>query len=229
MKIRTTELIEQLQADVRQLILKTEYLQTEETRTLIIQPAAEKWSITQVLEHLNSYGRYYLPAIEKSLAESRKPGREWFKAGWLGNYFTKIMRPGVDGKIANKMQAPRNHRPRMIFDADSVINDFLEQQYILLNLLQDATKKDIGNIRTPVSISRFIRLKTGDTFRFLIAHEQRHFVQIDNTLKQIKEMQARQRLINTEFTRTIPPVGGTQEPKKLQIEISNTELPDTTF
>ena len=194
MRIRASELIEQLQADVRQLILKTEYLQKEETRTLIIQPAAAKWSVTQVLEHLNSYGRYYLPAIEKSLAGSRKPAREWFKAGWVGDYFTRMMKPGANGKITNKMQAPRNHRPRLLFDADAVINDFLEQQFILLNLLQDATRKDIGAIRTPISISRLIKLKTGDTFRFLVAHEQRHFIQIDNTLKQIKEIHAQQRL-----------------------------------
>jgi hypothetical protein len=75
-----------------------------------------------------------------------------------------------------------------------VISNFLDQQFTLLNLLQDAKRKDIGAIRTPVSISRVIKLKTGDTFRFLIAHEQRHFIQIDNTLKQIKEMQAQERL-----------------------------------
>lgn len=194
MKIRAGELIEQLQADTRQLILKTEYLRNEETRMLILQPAAGKWSVTQVLEHLNSYGRYYLPAIGNSLAGSRRPSKQWFKAGWLGDYFTKIMKPGADGKITNRMRAPRNNRPRLVFDRDSVINEFLEQQFTLLNLLHDAKRKDIGAIRTPVSISKLIKLKTGDTFRFLIAHEQRHFIQIDNTLKQIKEMQAQQRL-----------------------------------
>ena len=107
--------------------------------------------------------------------------------GWLGDYFTKIMKPGADGKIANRMQAPRNHRPRLVFDRDSVINEFLEQQFTLLNLLHDAKRKDIGAIRTPVSISKLIKLKTGDTFSFLIAHDQRHLIQIDNTLKQIIE------------------------------------------
>jgi hypothetical protein len=85
------------------------------------------------------------------------------------------------------MKAPKDHTPMLTPDANTVISMFIEQQHTLLNLLEQAKRKDIGSIRTPISISRFIRLKTGDTFRFLIAHEQRHFVQIDNTLEQVKE------------------------------------------
>ncbi len=187
MKIRSIELIEQLQADVRQLILTTGYLKSEDHQALVRQPAPGKWSVAQVLEHLNSYGRYYLPAIEKSMEHGDYPAAEWFKAGWLGNYFTRIMRPGADGKIANKMRAPGNHRPTETLDADTGINTFLDQQHRLLNLLEEAKGKSIGRIRTPISISRFIKLKTGDTFRFLVAHEQRHFVQITNTLVALKD------------------------------------------
>ncbi len=187
MKIKSKELLEQLQADVRQMILTTAYLKTEDTRALIMQPGAGKWSVAQVFEHLNSYGRYYLPAIEKSLTQSIKPAAEWFVAGWLGDYFTRIMQPGKNGTITKKMNAPKNHRPAFVFDMEAVTDTFLQQQHILLDLLEEAKGKDIGTIRTPVSISRFIRLKTGDTFRFLIAHQQRHFIQISNTLKQNKK------------------------------------------
>jgi hypothetical protein len=187
MKIRSVELIEQLQADVRQLILSTGYLQTEDTHLLTIQPEAGRWSVAQVLEHLNSYNRYYLPEIEKSMTRSALPAVKWFRAGWLGDYFTRIMRPGAGGSIVNKMKAPKAYRPVLILDAKAVIHTFLEQQHDLLNLLEEAKGKNIGKIRTAVSISRFITLKTGDTFRFLIAHQQRHFVQISNTLKRVKE------------------------------------------
>lgn len=180
-------MLEQLQADVRQLILAAGYLQTESNGILTRQPGAGKWSVAQVLEHLNSYGRYYLPAIEKSMTGDVLPATTWYKAGWLGDYFTRMMRPGTDGKISNKMKAPKDHTPVLVPDAKAVLNTFMDQQYTLLNLLEEAKMKDIGKIRTPVSISRFIKLKTGDTFRFLIAHQQRHFVQISYTLKQIKE------------------------------------------
>jgi DinB family protein len=183
---KSIDLIEQLQADIRQLILAATYLEKEAPGLLLAAPAPGKWSVAQVLEHLNSYGRYYLPAIEKSLKVD-KPQKQLFTPGWVGNYFTKIMRPGIDGKIGNKMNAPKNHRPAADLDIKPVIDNFLEQQQWLLELLEKAKQKDIGAIRTPISISRFIKLKVGDTFRFFVAHEQRHFLQIANTLSDIRK------------------------------------------
>ena len=80
----------------------------------------------------------------------------------------------------------KDHQPSRHPDAFPVLNTFLEQQHYLLDLLESAKSKNISSIRTPVSISRFIKLKVGDVFRFLIAHEQRHFVQIENTLVVLK-------------------------------------------
>ncbi len=40
-------------------------------------------------------------------------------------------------------------------------------------------------IKIPLSITRLVKLKLGDTFRFLVAHEQRHFVQARNAIKTI--------------------------------------------
>ena len=179
------ELLENLQADTRQLILTANYLQTTDPGLLLQEQAPGKWSIIQVLEHLISYGRYYLLAIEKSLEKDR-PAVGVFKPGWLGNYFTKLMRPGDNGVITNKMESPKDHRPSKYLDVLPVLTTFLEQQHYLLELLELAKSKNISSISTPISISRFIRLKLGDTFRFLVAHEQRHFAQIDNTLAMIK-------------------------------------------
>lgn len=54
------------------------------------------WSIAQCLEHLNSYGDYYLPHIEKTLRNNHSDSAT-FTSGWLGDYFTKSMDP-QDGK-----------------------------------------------------------------------------------------------------------------------------------
>ncbi len=190
MKFNSTHLLEVLQADVRQMILTASYLQKEDPEFLLTIPSPGKWSVVQILEHLNSYGRYYLPAIEKSL-RLNKPPKEYFTPGWFGNYFTKIMKPGEGGKIRNKITSPKDHRPGATLDLKPVIDDFLNQQQQLLNLLENAKQKDIGAIRTPISISRFIKLKVGDTFLFVIAHEQRHFVQIANTLQDIQRITGR--------------------------------------
>lgn len=181
----STAILEELQADVRHLILATTYLQKEDPELLAMVPAPGRWSAIQVLEHLNSYGRYYLPAIKRSMRVNKAP-KEKFTPGWFGNYFTRIMKPGPGGTVRNKMRAPKAHRPPAVLDIKPVMDDFMDQQQQLLNLLEQAKQKNIGAIRTPISISRFIKLKLGDTFRFLIAHEQRHFLQITNTIREIQ-------------------------------------------
>lgn len=184
MTYNSLALLEELQAAVRTMILQATRLKGLPQNLLIQSPGAGKWSIAQVLEHLNAYGRYYLPAISHSLEHAQEAVPE-FRPGWFGDYFTRIMKPGKDGRIGNKMSAPKAYRPQPQTAGFPVIETFLEQQQQLLLLLEKAKSKNIGSIRTPISISKLIRLKTGDTFRFLVAHEQRHFLQVEYTFRQL--------------------------------------------
>lgn len=177
-------LLEQLQADTRQLIATATFLKNEDPGLLLEQPGPGRWSVIQVLEHLNSYGLYYLPALKKGLMNGGGAVKT-FRPGWLGNYFTHLLQP-QEGMVKNKMKAPKGHRPAFHVDAQPVIETFLQQQHQLLELLELAKQKNIGSIRIPVSLTKLIRLKAGDTFRFFIAHEQRHFVQIKNTLAEVR-------------------------------------------
>src|SRR5687768_12293471 len=145
-KYKSVELLDSLQNDVRQIILAANYLKSTDPGILLQQPAPGKWSVIQVLEHLNSYGRYYLLAIERSM-NTNKEAIAYFKPGWFGDYFTKLMKPGENGTIAHKMQSPKNHRPSKYPDAFPVLNTFLEQQHYLLDLLEMAKSKNIGAIR----------------------------------------------------------------------------------
>ena len=185
--MQSNQLLDRLETDTKQLILTIHYLLQEDPGALLQQPAAGKWSVAQVIEHLNSYGRYYLPLIEKALKDSKYPSNASFKPGWLGDYFTKSMLPKEDGRIANKMQSPKDHRPSPHVDSLRVLNEFLAQEKLLLQLLQQARKTDLNKIRIPISIAKFIKIKLGDTFRFLVAHHQRHFVQVSNTLEAVKK------------------------------------------
>jgi hypothetical protein len=104
------------------------------------------------------------------------------------------MLPKADGRIANKMQSPKNHRPAADVDSKKVLEEFLKQEYLLLELLEQAGSINLEKIRIPISITRFIKIKLGDTFRFLIAHHQRHFVQVQNTLKVVNQSSANKAL-----------------------------------
>lgn len=182
-QLNSQALIDQLSATLRDQILQVHYLQQKDPEILLTQPGDGKWSIAQVLEHLNSYGRYYLPWMEKVLSTSRYPARDSYKPGWLGNYFTKSMLPNDKGVVSNKMSSPKNHRPDASLDSHSVMLEFLQQGKTLLLLLEKARQHDLGRLKVPISIAKFVKIKLGDTFRFYLAHQQRHFVQIANILK----------------------------------------------
>lgn len=149
------------------------------------QPAQGSWSAMQCLAHLNSYGDYYLPAIKNAMdkaAGKQKKNSEKFTSGILGNYFTNIMKPNAAGQPAKKYKAPANHSPNNEGDSDAVIATFIEQQEQLLQLLEKAKVADLNTIRVPISISKFIRLKLGDVFMFLVAHNHRHVLQAERAL-----------------------------------------------
>ncbi len=177
------QLLEDLSRNVEETIATAQQLQQLPPVLLNQQPAPGKWSIAQVLEHLNSYNRYYLPEMEKALKGSSVPFNPVFRAGLFGNYFTNMMQPGEDGRILHKMQAPKDHRPAAILDTTKVLAEFMTGQAHLLELMTLAGKTDMNRLKVPVSISRFIKLKLGDTFRFLTAHQLRHFVQVSHIME----------------------------------------------
>lgn len=150
--------------------------------------APKKWSANQCLQHLNSYGNFYLPAIKKAIANANKTeAKPNFKSGWLGNYFTNLMQPKADGSLPKKMQSPKNHQPQTNSESHLVIAEFIEQQEQLLELLEIAKKVDLNNVKVPISIAPFIKLKLGDVFMFLVAHNQRHILQAEKAIEQYKK------------------------------------------
>ncbi len=140
------------------------------------QPQTGGWSANECIQHLNSYGHYYLPEIKKAMEKSLLPATNIFKSGRLGDYFTRLMEPGENGP-AKKMKSPSNHAPKSIQNSVDVIAEFIDQQEQILALLNKARSKDLNKIRIPISIAKFLRLKLGDVFMFLIAHNRRHVMQ----------------------------------------------------
>ena len=181
-KVPATSLLETFQTDTRHIMLRTAQLQQLPVSRLLQQPAPGRWSVAQVIEHLNTYGRYYLPKLQQAINNKNGKPAEWFVPGWLGSYLTKSMMPKPDGTIGNKMKAFKNQTPAPELDAVKVLQEFEQQQVLLLQLLDKAQHVDLNRARIPVSIAPFIKLKMGDVFGFIIAHHQRHFVQIENII-----------------------------------------------
>lgn len=137
----------------------------------------DEWSILECLEHLNLYGDYYLSAIEKSMIAAKDVAESTvFKSGWIGNYFANLMLPKDNGAI-KKMKSPQDKNPVQSQLDLKCIDRFLNQQEQLKKLLQQALHKDLSKLKTPISISKWLKLRLGDTFRFVVYHNQRHIAQ----------------------------------------------------
>ena len=184
-KFKSEELIHKLQADVKQVIAAAEQLQTADPVKLNYCSEEGSWSVAQVLEHLNAYNRYYLPVIERAMIHISKDTNAWFVPGFWGNYFTRMMMPKNVYEVKNKMKAPKSFTPAKGLNVEAVFKEFFQHQNKLLQLLDVAKRRNLDSIRIPISISKLLRLKLGDTFRFLIAHEQRHMIQARNAVKAV--------------------------------------------
>lgn len=108
------------------------------------------------------------------MLKSNRKSTPIFKSGILGNYFAKTMLPK---EKLNKMKTFKDKNPINSTLDKKCIDRFILQQQKILELLDIARNKDLSKIKTSISISKWIKLKLGDTFRVIIYHNERHIVQ----------------------------------------------------
>ena len=183
-KFKSEDLLNELIQDVRRIKESAEFLRSADRNKVAYCPGKCRWSVVQILEHLNAYNRYYLPLIEKELSFLTPTPNAWFTTGFWGEKFTKAIKPTNVYEIKNKMKAMKAYTFPNSLNLDTVLKEFFEHQDKLMQLLELAKKRDLNTIRVPITLTRFVKLKLGDMFRFLIAHEQRHMIQARNTLRE---------------------------------------------
>ena len=184
-KYKSEDLLNELIADVRRIKESATFFQNSDHTKMAYSPDKEKWSVVQVLEHLNAYNRHYLPMIEKELSVVTEANNSIFTPGYWGEKFTKMMKPNNVYQIKNKMKAMKAYTFTNNLNIQTVLKEFMAHQDHLLKLLELAKSRDLNNIRIPITLTSMIKLKLGDMLRFLIAHEQRHMIQARNTLKEM--------------------------------------------
>jgi hypothetical protein len=177
MKIAAEKLIKDLIESTRENLNQVEKFKECSDQALNYKENASSWSILECIEHLNLYGDYYLPEMEDNIANSKHEATAIFKSGVLGNYFAKQMLPKEGMK---KMEAPKDKNPSGSQLEKSVIERFIKQQHKMLELLNKARHVSLTKTKTAISISKLIKLRLGDTFRFVIYHNQRHLAQAIN-------------------------------------------------
>ncbi|MCD0478056.1 DinB family protein [Chryseobacterium sp. LC2016-29] len=179
MKIPTLQLIDELKKITEENIQFAENLLNQTDEKLNFRLSENSWSILECLEHLNRYGNFYIPEIRKRIENSDTKSTEIFNSGILGNYFAKSMLPK---EKLNTMKTFKSMNPIHSKLDKSVLNEFITQQKQMIHLLNEAKNIDLNKVKTSISISNLIKLKLGDTFRFVIYHNLRHINQAKRNL-----------------------------------------------
>lgn len=184
MKMKSEQLRSELITWTHQHMNDAEALKQMSLEALRWKASSQQWNVLECIEHLNLYGDYYLPEIEQQISRSKHTGEEVFKSGLLGNYFAKSMLPR---EKLNKMKAFQDKNPLDCKLDKSVLDRFIAQQQQTLELLDQSRKVSLSRTKTGISITKWIRLRLGDTFRVVIYHNRRHMEQIDKTLQAYKK------------------------------------------
>ncbi|WP_237274854.1 DinB family protein [Tenacibaculum ovolyticum] len=132
------------------------------------------WSVLECLEHLNLYALFYNKEIKSRIDKSKLIKSPFFKSGYLGNKFSLDMLPKENMKTMNTFKSKNPIYSKL--SKDDVLLRFISQQTELLQLLELAKNKDLTKIKTSITLP-FLKFRLGDTFRFVIYHNERHIVQ----------------------------------------------------
>ncbi len=181
----TITLIENLSTTLHQQMERARTVRSMPADTLLHRPAPEKWNALEIFEHMCLSSGIYLRGLERVFDERAKtlPFIPEFRPGLLGDYFTKSMLPKRDGSIKNRMKTMRMFDPpRNNGASQESIDRFIDLCERFLKLLERARTTDLNRMKVTSSLGPIIRFKAGDAFRFPVAHQQRHFLQLERTL-----------------------------------------------
>lgn len=177
MKFQSDKLISDLIEITNQHLQFAQKLQHKSDEELNFRKSTDSWNTLECIEHLNLYGRFYIPEINKRINSTQTISQEVFSSGLLGNYFANSMLPKAK---LNKMKTFKNMNPiHKNLDRD-VLDEFISQQNQMLELLEKSRKVNLGKVKSSISITSLIKLKLGDTFRIVINHNTRHIQQVKN-------------------------------------------------
>ncbi|WBX73231.1 DinB family protein [Tenacibaculum pacificus] len=176
----TKELLSELKQTVVSHINYVESLKNNTTEELQYKKTAKSWSVLECLEHLNLYSEFYNNEIRKRIEKSKHQKSTVFKAGFLGNKFALDMLPKEGVKTMNTFKSKNPIYSKL--DKKVVLERFIIFQEELLQLLELAENKNLTKIKTAITLP-ILKFRLGDTFRFVINHNQRHIAQAKNICK----------------------------------------------
>ncbi|MEQ9466162.1 MAG: DinB family protein [Ekhidna sp.] len=139
----------------------------------------KNWSALEVVDHLNKVYDIYLPLFTQALTGAPELGdysASKKQSTLLGRLSIYSMRPkGAKRKF--KMKTFDFFRPSEHTKKET-IETFLKNKETYNQLIKQARTKNLTGIKMPTSLGKRVKFYVPECFEFILAHEQRHMVQI---------------------------------------------------
>lgn len=186
----TRTLISDLQSTLRKQLQRCEEFRQLPLELLLRRPAPNRWSVLEVIEHMNLSSGHYHDRLQRIYADenNRLRFRTTFAPGNWGQRMVNTMQPKADGTIPWKMPTIGKFEPR--FDGVPDLQP-LDRFVAILNgfigMLERARTRGLEGEKVVSTLGPILRFEAGDAFRFSIAHQERHLLQIGRTLEQLAQ------------------------------------------
>jgi hypothetical protein len=145
------------------------------------RPEPGRWSIAELLVHLNLTNQTYVPAIEVAVREGRSRGltapAQPFELGFVGAQFARSMEPQ-----RMKMSAPKMICPLLQGPAVEALPQFLRSQDLVVRAMDASDGLDLASVKFTSPFFKLLRLSAIAGFAVIAAHERRHLWQAEQIL-----------------------------------------------
>ncbi|MDB4655463.1 DinB family protein [Flavobacteriales bacterium] len=184
--MNTDELLDDLIGMLEESKLRVEQLPERSLEDLNWRPSEDKWTVLECLEHLNLYGDFYIPEIERVIKKSRSQSApKAFKQTWWGDFFVNALAPKSKQTI-KPLSAMEKLNPKGMNLGLETVERFITQHSQLINLYKQARLVDIQHKCTGTTIP-LVRLRLVDSLRGQSYHSQRHIDQAFGVLEQFPQ------------------------------------------
>ncbi|MGH9253983.1 MAG: DinB family protein [Vicinamibacterales bacterium] len=147
------------------------------------QPAPDRWSVAQCVDHLNATARTYLPVLDEGITDAIRRGlygRGPYAYNWVGRLLVYLMRPNSWFRA----KAPRSFAPAPSRPRQEIMAAFRAYQVQYIDRLRQANGLDLARARVASPVARWLRMSLGSAFLLLITHERRHLAQAQRVLQE---------------------------------------------
>lgn len=178
---------------LNKIVAEVKNIQKMDEDVLTQRPAPGKWSLTEIVGHLNAIYDIYRDRISSTLEQL--PEGEWeqnpFPVRWFPGLSINMMRPkGKERKwkmkTLKKFEPGEAAEPADKGGIQSTFTTFFDHHQHLRQAILNSRQKKVRNAKLVSSIGPIVKFYLPEAFEFLLAHEERHMVQMEEVLEQVR-------------------------------------------